>query len=87
MKPIFFLSINNDLPGKTVLYGIKKSFLNYLANIAALGTSLFNIICKVFGLIYSKNFDNYKKIENLLSKDSKKPITLELNNFIQNDLN
>ena len=56
-----------------------KSIWDSLANIAALGTTIFNIICKTFGLIYSSNFDNYKIIENILSKEGKKVKKIELN--------
>ena len=44
-----------------------------------MGTTIFNIICKTFGLIYSSNFDNYKIIENILSKEAKKVKKIELN--------
>ena len=56
-----------------------KSIWDSLANIAALGATIFNIICKAFGLIYSSNFDNYKIIENILSKEAKKLKKIELN--------
>ena len=57
----------------------KKSIWDSLANIAALGTTIFNIICKAFGFIYSGNFDNYKIVENLLSKEVNKIRRIELN--------
>ena len=54
--------------------------MDYLANIATLGTTIFNILCKVFGLRYSQNFDNYKIVENILSKETKKPKELKNKN-------
>ena len=57
----------------------KKSIWDSLANIAALGTTIFNIICKAFGFIYSGNFDNYKIVENLLSKEFNKIRRIKLN--------
>ena len=59
-----------------------------MANIAALGTTIFNGLFKIFGLLYSKNFDNYKIIENILIKETKKVKKIELNdnNIFANSL-
>ena len=36
------------------------TLMDYLANIAALGSIVFNLLTKIFDALYSKNFDNYK---------------------------
>ena len=76
MKPIliihsekFLVNELNKQEGKTIIYRRVTSFWDYLANIAALGASFLNIVSKVFSIIYSKNFDNYKIIDNILSKE------------------
>ena len=61
------------------------SIWDYLANIAALGSALFNGLCKVFGILYSGNFDNYKTIESILSKESKKIKLLDSYKNVTND--
>ena len=82
MKPFLFIGTNNDLDGKTIYYRKGESIFDYIANIAALGASLFNILSKAYSVIYSKNFDNYKIIEKILSKEIKKPINLNLKRSI-----
>ena len=67
-KSVLGLSILNPLEGIHKYKRNSVSIWDYLANIASLGIGIFNGFCKVFTLIYSKNFDNYKIIENLLSK-------------------
>lgn len=94
MKPIliihsekFLMSELNKQEGKTIIYRRVTSFWDYLANIAALGASFLNIVSKVYSIIYSKNFDNYKIIDNILSKEYKNPIKLDLNINTENDFN
>ena len=82
MKPFLFIGTNNDLDGKTIYYRKGESIFDYIANIAALGASLFNILSKAYSVIYSKNFDNYKIIEKILSKEIKKQINLNLKSSI-----
>ena len=82
MKPFLVIQTENDLEGKTIYYRTGVSILDYIANIAALAASLFNILSKAYSLIYSKNFDNYKIIEKILSKEIKKPINLNLKSNI-----
>ena len=49
----------------------KKSFLDILANIGALFSSIYTIFNKIFVFLYSKNFDNYKIIDKILSNKKK----------------
>ena len=72
--------INNPLEGIHLYKRSSVSIWDYLANIAALGTTIFNGLCKIFSLLYSKNFDNYKIIDKILSKEIKKVKNIELNN-------
>ena len=52
-----------------------------------MGASFLNIVSKVYSIIYSKNFDNYKIIDNILSKEYKNPIKLDLNINTETDFN
>ena len=79
------LSISDPLEGIHFYKRSSVSIWDYLANIAALGTTLFNGLCKIFGLLYSKNFDNYKIIENIISKEIKNAKKNELNNNKNNN--
>ena len=57
---------------KIIEYKRKKiSKLDILANIGALSSTIYGIFVKLFALIYSKNFDNYKIIDKILSQKSK----------------
>ena len=78
------VNIYNQLKGIHQYKRKAKSIFDYLANIAALATSIFSGMCKVFGFLYSKNFDNYKIIDSILTKE-KKNIELH-NNFNSNDI-
>ena len=49
----------------------KVSRLDVLANIGALSSTIYGILVKCFALIYSKNFDNYKIIDKILSQKLK----------------
>ena len=79
-KMVLNLRLSNSFEGIHQYQRKAISIWDYLANIAALGTTIFNGFCKVFALIYSKNFDNYKIIESLLSKETKKIKKIELSN-------
>ena len=46
----------------------KISWLDILANVAALGSTVLNLMSLAYGFLYSKNFDNYKILENILTK-------------------
>ena len=67
-KNALIFQINNPLEGVHLYKRSSVSIWDYLANIAALGTTIFNGLCKVFALLYSKKFDNYKILDNILSK-------------------
>ena len=79
------LRIINNLEGIHLYKRKALSLLDYFANIAALGTTILNLLSKIFELTYSENFDNYKIIDKILSKENKKAI--ELNNKGESNLN
>ena len=75
---IINIKIENPLKG-IYLYKRKKiSIWDYLGNIGALGIIIFNGLRNIFR-IYSKNFDNYKIVENILFNQTKKISYKELN--------
>ena len=85
VKNVLVFKIINLLEGVNLYKRKEISIWDYLANIAALGTTLFNGLSKIFSLLYSKNFDSYKIIENILSKDTKREKIIKLkNNDISN---
>ena len=59
----------------------KNSILDSLANIFSLWISSYNLICFLFSKLYSKSFDKYKIIDNILSKQK---INLPFNNYYTN---
>ena len=69
--------------------------MDYLANIASLCATIYCIMSKAFEFIYSRNFDSYKIVENLLSKGNKNKTTKKIessddakshtNDFIRKD--
>ena len=77
-KNVLVFKIINLFEGVNLYKRKKISIWDYLANIAALGTTLFNGLCKIFSLLYSKNFDSYKIIDNILSKNTKKEKIIKL---------
>ena len=79
-KIAFILNIENPFDKIHYFKRKKISILDYFANIAALGITIFNMITKIFGFLYSKTFDNYKIIENLLNKESEMIKKIELKN-------
>ena len=46
----------------------ENSILDVLANICALSSTILNLITLAYGVLYSQNYDNYKIVENILSK-------------------
>jgi hypothetical protein len=59
----------------------QSSILDYFANIGSLSITILNIITKIYCCLYSKNFDNYKIIENILNKENKKVENIPLVNI------
>ena len=57
----------------------RKSILDSLANIFSLWISLYNAFTFLFAVLYSKNFDKYKIVENIISKNKE---NLHKNNII-----
>ena len=60
---------------------IKKGFLDVLANILALITSLYGAFGKSFSFFYSSNFDNYKIIEKILSDEKENILSKNTKNI------
>ena len=46
----------------------EDSILDVLAQICALSSTVLNLITLAYGVLYSQNYDNYKIVENILSK-------------------
>ena len=46
----------------------ENGILDVFANICALSSTVLNLITLAYGVLYSKNYDNYKIVENILSK-------------------
>jgi len=46
----------------------KTSFLDVLADVAALASTVLNLMALAYGFLYEENYDNYKIIENILTK-------------------
>jgi len=46
----------------------EKSFLDVLSNISALGSTILSLLSLAHEFLYSQNYDNYKIIENILTK-------------------
>ena len=44
------------------------SFLDVLANVTALASTVLDLMALAYGFLYSQNYDNYKIIENILTK-------------------
>ena len=67
----------------------KKSIFDCFANIAALSTTVFSFMVKAFAIVYSRNFDNYKIMEKILSKGikPKKEEEIELSNNVKSNNN
>ena len=86
-KFICFMYIINILDGIHLYKRKAITLMDYLANIAALGSTIFNLLTKIFGTLYSKNFDNYKIVENILSKEIKKVRKVKLNDKIESKFN
>ena len=55
------------------------SFLNVLADISALSSTILDLISLVYGFLYSQNYDNYKIVESILTKK----MQIKINNKIE----
>ena len=77
-KLVFYIIINFDYDGINLYRRKEKSIWDCLANIAALGSTIFNLLKLGFEFIYSNNFDNYKIIENIVNKKNE---NYEMNNI------
>ena len=73
-RVLLYYKLYNNLEGIKMYTRKKKSIFDYLANIAALSSTIFNIMVKVFSMFYSRIFDNYKIVEKILSKGIKRKI-------------
>ena len=83
--PTLSLKFINTLEGIHLFKRKALSIIDYLANIAALGTTILNLLTKIFEIIYSHKFDSYKIVEKILSKEIGKK--KELNNINETNLN
>ena len=54
--------------------------IDVISNICSLSLTILSIFTLIFNQIYSKNFDNYKIVQKILSKNEKQKIKIELNN-------
>ena len=63
-------------------YSRKKiSFLDILADVSALASTVLDLMALAYGFLYSQNYDNYKIIENILSKK----MNINMNQKIEED--
>ena len=88
-KCLLFFGLYNDLEGIKMYSRKKKSIFDCFANIAALSTTVFSFMVKAFAIVYSRNFDNYKIMEKILSKGikPKKEEEIELSNNVKSNNN
>jgi len=61
----------------------KISFLDTLASVAALGSTVLGLMSSVYAVLYSENYDKFKIIENILTKKMK--INIHNNDFKKED--
>jgi hypothetical protein len=86
-KPLCYFVGNIGLNRYEIYKRTKISFLDVIANICALSTTILNFFIIFLSKFYSKNFDNYKIIEQVLSKERKikKFINKDISADIEND--
>ena len=76
---LYFRSIPVD--NEYERYSRKKvSVLDILANIASLSSTALNLMGLVYGILYAENYNNYKIIENILTKKMKVNINKDTKN-------
>ena len=67
-------------------YSRKKiSFLDALANVAALSSTILSLMSLVYKSLYSNNYNNYKILENILTKKMKINLYNNNNNSLKED--
>ena len=67
---LYFASNYNDIEYEK--YTRKKiSFLDVLADVSALASTVLDLMALAYGFLYEGNYDNYKIIENILTKKMK----------------
>ena len=80
LMPLLYLEIQPNYYQHDKYTRKGKSLLYILADIAALGSTIFNLMTTAFGFLYSKNYNNYKIVEDILSNKMGININQELEN-------
>ena len=95
LKILSIIQMYNGLDKYLLYKRTRVEILNVLANIASLAMSLYGGLVTCFSFLYSKNFDTYKIIDNIISrkhiqinlnKNNKKSKEIELINEINTSL-
>jgi hypothetical protein len=79
LKLIGMIMVNKDDPNNYMdLYSrTKKGVFDPISSICSLALTVFNAFTFVYCGYYSDNFDNYKIVEKVLSKNKKRPIKMK----------
>ena len=80
LLPMLAIHMNNQLTGIHLYKRQAISIWDYLSNICALGLTIYSGLTTIFKFIYSKNYDNYKVMETILSKIGEKNSIIRLYN-------
>ena len=67
-RVLLYLEIHPDYLQHDKYTRKKHSFLDVLADISALSSTVLNLMALAYGFLYSQNYDNYKIVETILSK-------------------
>ena len=67
-KPLGQISFYKNAANREHYKRTRKSLLDTFANICSLGMTLLNAVKTLFLFLYSKNFDNYKTVQNIFFK-------------------
>ena len=70
-KLLLYLEIHPDYLEHDKYTRKKNSFLDVLADISALSSTVLDLMGLAYGFLYSQNYDNYKIVETILSKKMK----------------
>ena len=70
-KVLLYLEIHPDYLQHDKYTRKKNSFLDVLADISALSSTVLDLMALAYGFLYSQNYDNYKIVETILSKKMK----------------